>query len=149
MAMQTSATLSLAPGPNTVSRALEWLDANTKSLGWSQHTTFKLRLCLDEALSNIVMYGFSQSGPTREGKITLTFQAQKHQCVLEIMDNGLPFDPTEKQPAALPDTLDEAQLGGHGLRLMRHYLQDVQYRRNNRRNQLRLVADIDTGPSSS
>ena len=57
------------------------------------------------------------------------------------------FDPTQGQPSALAASLDEARVGGHGLRLMQHYLEDIDYRRVNEQNHLRLTAtqDADAG----
>ena len=62
---------------------------------------------------------------------------------LIVMDNGVPFDPTARQPRELDASLDDARIGGHGLRLMRHYLRDIRYERTDGWNRLTLVAGID------
>ena len=59
---------------------------------------------------------------------------------LSIEDNGAVFDPTAQASPALAPSLDEAQVGGHGLRLMRHYLRALHYQRQNERNTLVLEA---------
>ena len=52
------------------------------------------------------------------------------------------FDPKAQESPALAASLDEAQVGGHGLRLMRHYLRQLLYRREGMHNVLLLeVAD--------
>jgi serine/threonine-protein kinase RsbW len=55
-----------------------------------------------------------------------------------IEDDGVPFDPTAQESPALATSLDEAHVGGHGLRLMRHYLHRMLYRRAPDRNVLLL-----------
>ena len=55
-----------------------------------------------------------------------------------IEDDGVPFDPTAQESPALATSLDEAHVGGHGLRLMRHYLHRMLYRRIPDRNVLLL-----------
>ena len=57
---------------------------------------------------------------------------------LRIEDNAAAFDPTAKVSPDLAASLDEAQIGGHGLRLMRHYLHRMLYRRIPDRNVLLL-----------
>ena len=57
---------------------------------------------------------------------------------LRIEDDGEAFDPTAQASPQLAASLDEAQIGGHGLRLMRHYLRHLLYRREGLRNVLLL-----------
>lgn len=139
--MQTLASLSLAPGPNAIPQALAWLESIAEAERWPTRLAFQLSLCLDEALSNVVMYGF---GPKGDGlappQISLALLQGTQSIAIDIVDNGVPFDPTQREPAELADTLDEAHIGGHGVRLMRHYLQSIEYRRDNGKNHLRLTA---------
>ncbi|NYT62679.1 ATP-binding protein [Alcaligenaceae bacterium] len=144
--MITLATLSLSPGPQAIPQAQAWLEALAEQQQWAPRMAFKLGLCLDEALTNIVMYAFQNSAPNNEqAHIKVSVQADGTLLTLNIIDNGTPFDPTQNQPAPLAATLDDTKLGGHGLRLMRHYLQDIQYRRSNGQNQLRLIAAPEPG----
>lgn len=142
--MQTLASLSLAPGPDAVPKALAWLESIAEQEHWHKRTTFKLILCLDEALSNVVMYGFHDGAhDTGAACIALAILASEQEIALDIIDNGRPFDPTQAVTRGLAESVDEAAIGGHGLRLMRHYLQDIHYRRADDKNHLRLTAIAD------
>lgn len=141
--MQTIASLSLVSGPNTVTQALAWLESLATQQQWTPRTGFKLGLCLDEALSNVVQYAFKGKENNAENRIELVVLQNGNALLIDITDNGLPFDPTLEAMPSLPGSLDEAGIGGHGLRLMRHYLQDIQYRRTEKHNHLRLVAAVD------
>ncbi|MGB6102925.1 MAG: ATP-binding protein [Pusillimonas sp.] len=143
--MQTIASLSLVNGPDTVTRALAWLESLAGQQQWPSHMGFKLGLCLDEALTNIVLYGFQgKDKDAADNRIDIAVLQEGSTLVLDISDNGLPFDPTRKQVSSLATSLEDAEIGGHGLRLMRHYLQDIQYRRTAQHNHLRLVAALDS-----
>ncbi|TAL81662.1 MAG: ATP-binding protein [Candidimonas sp.] len=143
--MQTLASLSFAPGPDAVPKALAWLESIAKQENWHKRTAFKLILCLDEVLSNVVMYGF-QDGNQDAGVacIALSILAGEQEIALDIIDNGIPFDPTLAVTRGLAESMDDAAIGGHGLRLMRHYLRDIHYRREGDKNHLRLTAIADT-----
>jgi anti-sigma regulatory factor (Ser/Thr protein kinase) len=146
--MPTLATLSLTPGPQAIPQALAWLESLARKHQWPPRLAFKLRLCLDEALTNIVEYGFAdKAASTTPGQISVSVSAEGRRLALDIVDNGVAFDPTQGQPSALAASLDEARVGGHGLRLMQHYLEDIDYRRVNEQNHLRLTAtqDADAG----
>lgn len=142
--MPTLATLSLTPGPQAIPQALAWLESLAQQHQWPPHLAFKLRLCLDEALTNIVEYGFvNKPACTTPGQIAVSVSAEGRRLALDIVDNGVAFDPTQGLPSALATSLDEARVGGHGLRLMQHYLEDIDYRRVNEQNHLRLTATQD------
>ena len=145
--MSTLATLSLTPGPQAVPQALAWLESVADQQQWAPRTAFKLGLCLDEALTNIVMHSFRNADKAQNANIDLSVQVEGPLLALEIIDNGTAFDPTQMPSPELAGSLDEARIGGHGLRLMRHYLQDIQYQRANGKNRLRLMATSDPAAS--
>jgi serine/threonine-protein kinase RsbW len=143
--MQTLASLSLAPGPDTVPKALAWLESIGERERWPARLAFKLSLCLDEALSNIIMHGFQRAGDgPPQPRVRLTVLRTDQSVAIDIADNGLPFDPTKRESPELSTTLEEARIGGHGLRLMRHYLKNIEYRRDTDWNHLRLTATPDS-----
>lgn len=123
-----------------MNQALNWLETLAQRQHWPARTTFALTLCLDEALTNIVSHGIlPDSAPTR---IDITAQQDTTDIVLTISDTGPAFDPTQTQPPALATSVEHAGIGGHGVRLMRHYLKDMSYCRQHGRNQLKLTAPV-------
>jgi serine/threonine-protein kinase RsbW len=143
--MQTIGDLSLVPGPDTVTQALGWLETLAGQQQWPPRLGFQLGLCLDEALTNVVLYGFQdRDEDIHNARVRIVVLQRGSDLLLDIIDNGNAFDPTQKQAPPLAASVDEAQLGGHGLRLMRHYLQDIQYRREDEHNHLRMVATLDS-----
>jgi anti-sigma regulatory factor (Ser/Thr protein kinase) len=144
--MQTLASLTLNPGPDAVTQALDWLEAVGEQARWHMRTTFKLSLCLDEALSNIVMYGFRHTAAeaAATGSIRLVVQQDAQHILLDLYDNGTPYDPTLQMPRNLDNSVEDAEIGGHGLRLMRHYLLDIKYQHTGTENHLRMTAGPET-----
>lgn len=138
--METLDALSLNADNATIKRALHWLETLSYRQGWPARTAFALTLCLDEALTNIVTHG--GQGSTTPVAIKLLAQQDANTVVLTISDTGPAFDPTQSTPPELATSVDEARIGGHGVRLMRHYLKDIQYSRNDRHNHLRLTAAL-------
>lgn len=142
--MRTLSEITLAVDAHTVERALEWLEATGRAADWPDRTRFKLRLCLDETLTNITMYGYADMAPGETGpRVNLTAAQDGRKLLIELTDNGRPFDPTSRQPRALDDSLDTAQIGGHGIRLLKHYLDDMKYERCDGWNRLLLFASVD------
>ena len=125
------------PGPESISGALAWLQALGEHQAWPPKTLFALTLCADEALANIVPQ------PNQPLHLWLACGPTAHGLALRIEDNGVAFDPTAQASPDLAASLDEAQVGGHGLRLMRHYLHQMLYRREALRNVLLLEVALE------
>lgn len=121
-------------GPAGTTAALAWLEALGERLQWPARVGFALTLCADEALANVVLHArTAQGAPAR---IWLTCGPTRDGVALCIEDDGMAFDPTAQASPELAATLEDAGIGGHGLRLMRHHLQRLLYRRERGRNRL-------------
>ena len=133
-------TLDLPADLSAVPLALQWIEALAEREGWPPRTAFGLTLSLDEALTNVVSYAFGASAPAAAGApaITVSCRSAERRIELELRDNGSPYDPTAGDPPPLVACLDESGIGGHGVRLMRHYLDTLAYRRQDGWNCLTL-----------
>ncbi|CAB3902432.1 MAG: ATP-binding protein [Achromobacter pulmonis] len=135
-----SDTLDLVPDSRAVACAIEWLEAIAEREAWSPKLSFGLSLSLDEALTNIVSYAFDDPLQAPEpARVHLACRQDAEWISLEIIDNGRPYDPTLTPPPPLAASLDDAEIGGHGVRLMQHYLHDLRYARAGNENHLTLV----------
>lgn len=98
--------------------------------------TGRLCLMLEEALVNVVSYAYP-AGESGEIEVVATSgmpEEDSEEVTVEIIDGGVPFDPTA---AATPDTeasLEERPIGGLGIYLIRSLASRVDYRRDNGRN---------------
>jgi serine/threonine-protein kinase RsbW len=140
-------TLQLVPDDHAVALAMQWLEAIAEREDWPPKVSFGLVLSLDEALTNVVSYAFTAG--TADGNapaVTLTLRREGSDLQLEIVDNGQPYDPTLVTPPPIATDLDEAEIGGHGVRLIRHYIKGLAYRHEQGQNHLALIATIVSNP---
>ena len=94
----------------------------------------EINLVLDELITNTIEYGDCDKNNMIE--ITLTKTGRK--ITIQIIDEGLPFDPTL---CKLPDTdlpLDQRKCGGLGILLVRQFCEYWNYSRLNNKNILTL-----------
>ena len=137
----------MEPQPKGLGDALAWLEARMGESGLGARQCFALNLCLDEAVANVLMHGFAHLTNPGEGeaceapRIRLAYRFDGNTATLAVQDNGMPFDSTAYVPSGLPRSLQEAELGGHGIRLMRNYLSRMAYRREGNWNVLTLTVD--------
>ena len=126
-----------------IADVIAWLEEVGERESWPLKSVFALTLCADEALTNIVTHAKPGAGDALH--IQLLLGVLDEEFALCIADNGAEFDPTARESEQLAENLDDAEIGGHGLRLMRHYLQHFEYRRSAGLNWLLLgVSSPDT-----
>ncbi|KDC05323.1 histidine kinase-like ATPase domain protein [Bordetella bronchiseptica E012] len=78
--------------------------------------------------------------PGHPAAIHLTLRQTRREVSLHIADNGAAYDPTQALSPPLARSLDDAQPGGHGLRLMRHFMHALSYQRRDGWNHLTLTS---------
>lgn len=90
-----------------------------------------LNLCLDELLSNTVSYGYEDQTPH---SIVVTLSIASDSLIVEIQDDGRPFDPRDKASAPIEDTLQSRNAGGLGLNFVRALMDEIRYERKGQYN---------------
>ncbi|MDQ7821254.1 MAG: ATP-binding protein [Candidatus Eremiobacteraeota bacterium] len=94
-----------------------------------------ITLALEEIVTNIISYGYDDF---ESHEIVIDLQMLADELSVEISDDGTPFNPLEIPPPDLNAPLDEREIGGLGIFLVRQFMDDVAYRHENQRNILTL-----------
>ena len=94
-------------------------------------------LALDELLTNVVAYGHAG---TAINAIELTFELEGDALKIVVSDAGIAFDPFAKRlPPPGPElSLEQRQLGGHGIQLVKEFMDSCSYQRQDNRNVITL-----------
>ena len=79
--------------------------------------------------------------------LVLAVAVDAGRVVLDIRDNGAAYDPLAHPPPDLEADIAQRPIGGLGIHLVRELSQDVQYRRQDGWNALRVVLDAILPPS--
>jgi sigma-B regulation protein RsbU (phosphoserine phosphatase) len=90
---------------------------------------------LDELLTNTLSYGLPEHG----GEVIVDIELHADRIVITISDNGRPFDPFSR-PA--PDTtlsVEDRDIGGQGIHLVRRMVDEMSYHRRSDRNVVTLT----------
>src|SRR5262245_38349054 len=91
-----------------------------------QGTADAVEQVLEEALTNVVMYGFP--GPSHAPAIRVRLKREAaHVCVV-VLDTGCPFDPTAAPDGTVTSVKDAPSAGGRGIRMMRGLSDRMSYR---------------------
>jgi len=135
-----------------------WAESIAQEHAASPATRYAIHLCLEEALSNVIVHGYAgQPGHP----IVVEFSSAPGELVFTVEDQAPPFDPlafpgsgpgpapssaSSSSPAASlptpsshdPSSIDPIPLGGQGIRLMRKFAGSLSYTRLAHGNRLTL-----------
>ena len=96
---------------------------------------YHLLVSIEEILTNIIKYGFDEEGIH---PIHITFRHSQGQIEMEFEDRGREFNPLEIGEPDLDSPIENRQLGGLGIHLVRQMMDEAKYRREGDRNILML-----------
>ncbi|MBS0559467.1 MAG: ATP-binding protein [Proteobacteria bacterium] len=116
-----------------LARLYPWLDHAAAEAGLSSAMLNGMQVALEEAAANVATHAYPTDAP---GPITVRLTRLPNGASLTVEDEGPPFDPTATTPRARAASILDAEPGGHGLTLIRHYCRSVSYERDGRRNRL-------------
>lgn len=122
-----------------ISAATSWFGDVADEQDWPAALRFGLELSLEEALTNVISYGFVAVDHEPDIRVEC-YRLPAGRVALRIVDNGVAFDPTSVAEPEVPASVDDARIGGHGVQLMRHFLETLSYERVGEENRLTLVA---------
>ena len=132
-------TLELHATPEEVMRAVEALQALGQEKHVPQKELFGLTLALEECGSNIVNHALQHDA---RQKFRVIIEHTGSAVSLELRDRGPAFDPTQVRVAESAASEDDRPPGGWGIQLVRHYMDEIHYRRESGENVLRLTKRV-------
>ncbi len=102
-------------------------------------------VALDELLNNTIAYGFAGR---RDGEVHVDVELRADRLCATLSDDGPPFNPLDQ---AAPDTglpVEEREIGGLGIHLVRRMMDEVGYQRRADRNVVSLAKLLARGTTA-
>jgi anti-sigma regulatory factor (Ser/Thr protein kinase) len=123
-------SLSLESSAGASGKVSAWARALAEQAGLAHPRIDAIDLCVVELVTNIVNHSY-RGAP---GEIRVELGLGHGGAVLTILDHGPAFDPLSVPAPALAGSLEEAQVGGFGIHLVRTSADACEYDRREGRN---------------
>ena len=120
-----------------IARVIEAFDHFAAERGLENPTRRRVDMALDEVLNNVISYGFEDAEEVQT--ITVRGEVGPDQVTITIIDGGRPFNPFEREQPATELGIEEREIGGLGIHLVRNVMDSVSYRRYDDKNEVVLV----------
>ena len=131
--------LTLPNDVQEVPKLAAFVDEICEAVGIDMSSAMKMNLAIEEAVVNVMNYAYP-SGTKGEVRI----EAKVHEGYVEfvISDDGKPFNPTEVKDADTTLSVEERDIGGLGIFLVKHYMDKVKYKYVDGQNVLTLRKNL-------
>lgn len=113
-----------------------WLALIAAKLDWPQELTDQLNLVLEEWIVNVVSYAFQDN---QIHEIELRLWQSTDQIIVEISDDGIPFDPTARAAPDLSIPVEDRAIGGLGIHFIRNTMDEFTYQRQDEKNIITMI----------
>lgn len=100
------------------------------------HEDIQINLIIEEVFVNIVQYS-----KTEFIKFNIDFTDSI--LTLEFIDNGIKFNPLQAEDHKIPNSIDEAQVGGLGIFLTKEIADELDYQNINGENHLKIIKKVE------
>ena len=104
----------------------------------SDNLQFKLRLCIEEVVENIVNYAYDGG----DGWVEVGTQLDGDILTITLKDEGIPFNPLEKEDPDITLSAEERQIGGLGIFLCKQMMDQLEYERVGNCNIFKMIKCI-------
>jgi PAS domain S-box-containing protein len=122
-----------------IDRCLEALEEICRRFELPAEIQNAFSVVLDDLLNNVINYAYKEDG---EHPIDVVLSTDGQRFIVSVTDEGIEFDPFMIQEPDIDATIDERQIGGLGIHLIRNLMDDHFYRRDGNKNVTTLMKRI-------
>ena len=134
-AVEIGASLTVPAKIDALSECLKFVTAHAVEAGFTPSRLSEIELVVEEVVSNICRHGYDDE----PGQLELRCRrVDARRLLVEFIDCGRPFDILAAPPPDLTVGVDQREVGGLGVPLIRAMVDEASYRREGNRNILRL-----------
>lgn len=125
--MKQATTLKLRAVLENIPLAMDCVTESGRSAGIDEQTLCKIQLAVDEACANVVAHAYEDTEP---GDMEICCHLDDDTFVIQVRDWGQGFAPEDVPEPDVKAPLEERNLGGLGLFLIRQVMDQVQFTRD-------------------
>ena len=117
--------LQVTAAVENIETVTDFVNDYLETLDCPMRIQMKIAIVIDEVFSNITYYAYEDGSGDVIVRIERT--ADSKGVLLTFIDNGKPYNPIEKEDPDITLTLDERQIGGMGIFMVKNIADKIFY----------------------
>jgi len=137
---ETMLDISLPNRLPEIDRVNDTFTEFAEQCGIEMTIALKINMVFDDLLTNIISYAYGEDKTEHSIEIGLSYTDSR--LSITIADDGIPFNPFTRED---PDTnlgIEEREIGGLGILLVKKTMDETTYQRRNNRNIITLIKNL-------
>ncbi len=136
------AEVTLEATVENIARVTDFVNAELDKLKCPQKAQLQLDVAIDELFGNIVRYAYRpEVGPAT---VRISICENPLGVNVTFIDHGKPYDPLKNEDPDITKGLDERDIGGLGIFIVKNSMDQISYRYENGQNILRIKKHFDS-----
>ena len=133
--------LTIEATPENVDKAIEFVDEMLEEYGCGRNAQMAIDVAVDELFANIAHYAYNPE----TGYATVKVDVIKDPLSVEVtfIDDGKPYDPLAKADPDTTQSIEERQIGGMGILIVKKSMDAVDYEYKDGKNILTIKKRFD------
>ena len=115
--------LTLEAKTENLPQVLAFLDKLLEEKNCSMNTVFELDIAVEELFVNVAHYAYSPE----TGDVTIQISYEDGIVSITLIDRGIPYNPWEKKDPDITLSLEEREIGGLGIFMVKNSMDEVDY----------------------
>lgn len=112
----------------------------TKLENLAPDIVMQLQVAIEEIFTNIVSYGYEDSD---KHEVEIRIKRSNESVSIDMFDDAIPFNPlARKEDVDMDQPIEEIQIGGHGINIVRAFMNELDYEYIDGRNHLSMVRHL-------
>lgn len=116
---------------------MHFVQEAAEQAAFSPKEAMQLDIAVEEVFVNIANYAYPEGGGV--AVVAVSIEDEPLRVVVTFSDGGTPYNPLLRDPPNLDRPLEERAIGGLGVHMVRHSVDDISYEYRDGRNILALT----------
>lgn len=135
---EVTATLTVPAETSELERVNSFLHAELDRRLCPQRTQNQLDIAVEELFVNVCHYAYPEDHKSTV-RIQRTYSADPQSITVDIIDDGIPYNPLAKPDAVTPSNIEDVPIGGLGILMAKKCTDEMYYERVDESNVVTIV----------
>jgi sigma-B regulation protein RsbU (phosphoserine phosphatase) len=132
--------ISISNELGEIDRVNDTFNEFAEQCGIPMPVSLKVNMVFDELLNNVISYAY---GDEEAHSIEVIMERSGERLSISISDDGQPFNPFTREDPDTTLSLEERDIGGLGIHLVKKVMDESTYQRRHNRNVVTLIKNLD------
>jgi len=127
--------LTLPAAAENIEKAVAFVNGQLEAAGCPPKTMIQIDVAIDELFGNIAHYSYGKDTGDATVRVEVT---EEPAVIITFIDNGIPYNPLKKPDPDVTKDLEEREIGGLGIFMVKKSMDDITYEYKEGQNILRI-----------